>query len=112
MEIPDNPNGWILLSTSVVCRRARPGERQIETRVAPYATREDALDALREFMRPDVNASRTDEEWENSGELVDDALDFILDYLEDGSGEGGDRWTWDGTTRSYEWRVMRLEMQP
>ena len=101
---------WLLLSTSAMHRRARPGERQIETRAALYATREGALDALREFMRPDVNASRTDEEWEDSGELVDDALDFILDYLEGDSGDGGySFWTWCGPRRYYEWALMKLE---
>ena len=106
---------WLLLSTGVLnVPDPHPDADMVQTRAFAYATREAALDALREFMRPDVNESRTDEEWDASGELVDDALDFVFDYL-DGSddleSDGDGLWTWDGTTRSYEWRLMRLEVR-
>jgi len=104
---------WLLLSTGVFTGGAAgDGPDWIGTRASAYATREAALDALREFMRPDVNGSRTDEEWEDGGELVDDVLDFILDYGVDDLGPDGDgTWTWAGTVRSCRWRLMRLEVE-
>ena len=104
---------WLLLSTCVLTGdAATDGSDQIGTRASAYATREAACDDLREFMRPDVNESRPEKAWEDSGELVDDALDFILDYLGDVAEPAGEgKWTYDGTTRSYEWRLVRLEVK-
>lgn len=104
---------WILLSTGVLTGdTAADGAEQIGTRAFAYATREAACDALREFMRPDVNESRPDEAWDNDSDMtVDDALDFILEDNEDLESDGDGEWTWDGTTRSYEWKLMRLEVR-
>ena len=43
---------------------------------------------------------------------VDEALDLILIDNDDLESDGDGLWTWDGTTRSYEWRLMRLEVRP
>lgn len=103
---------WLLLSTSVLAEDAAVGgAERIGTRARAYATREAALDALREFMRPDVNESRTDEEWEDGDELVDDVLDSILDYSMDYLESDAGLWAWNGTVRFYEWRLMRLEVR-
>jgi len=104
---------WILLSTGVLtgCTTV-DGAEQIVTRARAYATREAACDALREFMRPDVNESRPDEAWDNDPDMtVDDALDFIFDGSDDLESDGDGLWAWDGTTRSYEWKLMRLEVR-
>lgn len=103
---------WILLSTGLLnVPDPHPGEDVVQTRAFAYATSEAACDALREFMRPDVNESRTDEEWDDGDMTVDDALDFILEDNEDLESDGDGKWTWDGTTRSYEWKLMRLEVR-
>ena len=37
-------------------------------------------------------------------------IDFIDN--DDLESDGDGLWTWDGTTRSYEWRLMLLEVGP
>lgn len=103
---------WLLLSTGVLEGDAAvDGADRIGTRARAYATREAACDALREFMRPDVEESRPEGAWDADPDMtVDDALDFVLggDGLES---DGDGLWTWDGTTRSYEWKLVRLEVK-
>jgi len=101
---------WILLSTGILIGDAAvDGAEQIGTRARAYVTREAACDDLREFMRPDVNDSRPDGAWDSDPDLtVDDALDLIFEDNEDLEGTGDGKWTWDGTTRAYEWRLMKL----
>ena len=43
---------------------------------------------------------------------VDEALDLIFADNDDLGSEGDGLWTWDGSTRSYEWRLMRLGVNP
>ena len=43
---------------------------------------------------------------------VDDALDLILADNADLESDGDGFWTWDGATRYYEWRLMRLGVEP
>jgi hypothetical protein len=102
---------WLILSTCVLTGDAAvDGADQIGTRAFAYATREAACDALREFVRPDVNESRPEGAWDDM--TVDDALDFIFDGSDDLESGSDGLWTWDGTTRSYEWRLMRLGVRP
>jgi hypothetical protein len=106
-----NSEIWLLLSTCVLTGDAAvDGADQIGTRAFAYATREAACDALREFMRLDVNESRPEGAWDDM--TVDDALDFIFDGNDDLESDGDGLWTWDGTTRSYEWKLMRLGVRP
>lgn len=103
---------WLLLSTGVLTGDAAvDGTDLVGTRAFAYATREAACGALREFMRPDVADSRPEEAW-GDDMTVDDALDFILADNADIESDGDGLWTWDGTTRSYEWRLMRLGVEP
>ncbi len=102
-------NVWILLSTSVLLGDpAEAGADRVATRARAYATREAACDALREFMRTDVNEANDD--WRDDYG-VDDALDAIFEYDEDLESDGDGLWTYDGTLRSCEWRLMRLEVR-
>lgn len=104
---------WILLSTGVLnIPDPHPGEDTVQTRTFAYATREAACDALREFMRPDVNESRPEEAWNDDFcYTVDAALDFILDENDDLKSDGDGFWTWDGSIRSYEWKLIQLEVK-
>lgn len=103
---------WLLLSTCILTGDASAdGADQIGTRAFAYATREAACADLREFMRPDVVDSRPEGAWDNDPNMtVDDALDLILLDNDDLESDGDGLWTWDGTTRSYEWRLMRMEV--
>jgi hypothetical protein len=102
---------WILLSTCVLTGDAAvDGAEQIGTWAAAYATREAACDELREFMRPDVNESRPEEAWDDT-ETVDDVLDSIFEENDDLNSDGDGMWTYDGSVRSYEWRLIRLEVR-
>lgn len=100
---------WLLLSTCVLTGDAAvDGADQLGTRAFAYATREEACDHLREFMRPDVDDSRPDGAWDDGTETVDDVLDSIFEGNDDLGSDGDGRWTYDGSVRSYEWRLMRL----
>lgn len=103
---------WLLVSTGVlVGDSAAEGADQVVTRALAFRSRESACDHLREFMRPDVSDSRPEGAWDEDGNddyTVDDALDAILEYDEDLKSGGDGKWTYDGSTRSYEWRLMRL----
>ena len=105
---------WLLLSTGVLTGDAAvDGADMISTRAFAYATREAACDALREFMRPDVADSYPEGVWNDNPYItVDDALDFILADSADIESDGDGLWTWDGSTRYYEWRLMRLGVEP
>ena len=106
------PEVWLLLSTGVLTGDAAvDGADQIGTRAFAYATREAACGALREFMRPDVVESRPEGRWDEDDMTVDDALDFIFKDSDDLGSDGDGLWTWDGTNRSYEWRLMRLGVE-
>lgn len=101
---------WLLLSTAVLTGGAAvDGADQIETRAFAYPSREAACDHLREFMRADVNEAN--DGWEGDY-TVDDALDSIFEYDEDLESGGDGMWTYDGTVRSYEWKLMRLGVEP
>lgn len=101
---------WLLLSTAVLTGDAAvDGADQIETRAFAYPSREAACDHLREFMRADVNEAN--DGWEGDY-TVDDALDSIFEYDEDLESGGDGMWTYDGTVRSYEWKLMRLGVEP
>lgn len=103
---------WVLLSTGLLTGDAAiDGADQIGTRAFAYSSREEACRHIREFMRPDVIASRPEGAWDEGDETVDDALDFILDS-DDLASKGDGMWTYDGTTRSYEWRLMCLGVRP
>jgi len=102
---------WLLLSTGVLnVPDPHPGEDTVQTRAFAYATREAACDALREFMRPDINEANSEDRWREMGCFVDDELDNVLGsgYDEDDGLESDKLWTYYGTIRSYEWRLMRL----
>ena len=105
---------WLLLSTGVLTGDAAvDGADMIGTRAFAYATRKAACGALREFMRPDVVDSRPEGAWDDDPYMtVDDALDLILADNADLESDGGGFWTWEGSTRFYEWRLMRLEVEP
>lgn len=102
---------WLLLSTAVLTGAAVDGTDQIETRAFAYPSREAACDHIREFMRPDVNESRPKGAWDDT-ETVDDVLDSIFEGNDDLNSTGDGMWTYDGSTRSYEWRLMRLGVEP
>ena len=103
---------WILLSTGLLTGDAAvDGADQIGTRAFAYSSRADACSHIREFMRPDVVESRPEGAWDEGDETVDDALDSILDS-DDLASHGDGMWTYDGTTRSYEWRLVRLGVRP
>lgn len=103
---------WLLLSTAVLTGDAAvDGADQIETRAFVYSSREAACDHLREFMRPDVNESRPEGAWDDT-ETVDDVLDSIFEGNDDLNSAGDGMWTYDGSTRSYEWKLMRLGVAP
>lgn len=103
---------WLLLSTAVLTGDASvDGADQIGTRAFAYSSREAACDHIREFMRPDVNDSRPDGAWDDT-ETVDDVLDSIFEGNGDLESDGDGRWTYDGSTRSYEWRLVRLGVEP
>ena len=102
---------WLLLSTSILTGDAAvDGADMIGTRAFAYATREAACGALREFMRPDVVESRPEGAWDDM--TVDDALDLILLDNDDLESDGDGLWTWDGSIRYYEWKLMRLGVEP
>lgn len=105
---------WLLLSTGVLTADAAvDGADLIGARAFAYATREAACDALREFMRPDVVESRPEGAWDGDPDMtVDGVLDGILDDNDDLKSDGDVLWTWDGSIRSYEWRLMRLGVEP
>ncbi len=106
---------WLLLSTGVInVPDPHPGEDTVQTRAFVYATREAACDALREFMRPDVNEANSEARLQELGSSVDDELDNVLEsgYDEGDSPESDKLWTYDGTIRSYEWRLLRLRVEP
>ena len=105
---------WLLLSTGVLTGDAAvDGADMIGTRAFAYATRKAACGALREFMRPDVVDSRPEGAWDDDPYMtVDDALDLILADNADLESDGDGFWTWDGSTRFYEWRLMRLGVEP
>ena len=105
---------WLLLSTCILTGDASAdGADQIGTRAFAYATREAACAALREFMRPDVVESRPEGAWdEDPDTTVDGELDSIFRWNDDLKSDGDGMWTYDGTTRSYEWRLMRLKVRP
>lgn len=103
---------WLLLSTAVLTGDAAvDGADQIGTRAFVYSSREAACDHLREFMRPDVNESRPEGAWDDT-ETVDDVLDSIFEGNDDLNSTGDGMWTYDGSTRSYEWKLMRLGVEP
>lgn len=103
---------WLLLSTAVLTGDAAvDGADQIGTRAFVYSSREAACDHLREFMRPDVNESRPEGAWDDT-ETVDDVLDSIFEGNDDLNSTGDGMWTYDGSTRSYEWKLMRLGVAP
>lgn len=99
---------WMLLSTAVLTGDAAvDGADQVGTRAFAFSSREAACDHLREFMRPDVNDSRPEGAWDGT-ETVDDVLDSIFEGNDDLDSDGDGMWTYDGSVRSYEWKLVRL----
>ena len=98
---------WLLLSTAVLTGAAVDGTDQIETRALAYPSREAARDHIREFMRLDVSESKPKGAWDDT-ETVDDVLDSIFEGNDDLNSDGDGVWTYDGSVRSYEWKLMRL----
>lgn len=103
---------WLLLSTGTLeVPDPHPGVDKVVVRTFAYASREKACDHLREFMREDVNEAQEDGYWEGDY-TVDDALDSIFEGNDDLNSTGDGMWTYDGSVRSYEWRLMRLGVEP
>jgi hypothetical protein len=99
---------WLLVSTGVLVGDAAvDGADQIGTRAFAFSSREAACDHIREFMRPDVNDSRPEGAWDDT-ETVDDVLDSIFEGNDDLDSDGGGMWAYNGSTRAYEWRLIRL----
>lgn len=99
---------WLLVAVGkLVVAGPCPGVNPTVVRTALYASREKACDHLREFMREDVNEAQEDGYWEGDY-TVDDALDSIFEGNDDLNSTGDGMWTYDGSVRSYEWRLVRL----
>lgn len=98
---------WLLISTGILnAPGPHPGEDAIQTRVFAYASRRSACSAIRGFVRQDL-----DEELERRAEAVNEALDSVFAGNEDLESDGDGMWTYDGSNRSYEWRLLRLEVR-
>lgn len=105
---------WLLVSAGVLTGdTAADGADLASSRARAFASREAAMDALREFMRPDVADSRPEGAWDGDAFSVDDALDEILDNgcCLGGTQEPDGLWTWDGSVRSYEWKLVEQEVE-
>lgn len=79
-----------------------------------FASREMAMDAAREFMRPLVNEAETSEHWED-GTTVDDELDDILERADQMYGHdrsnSGRIWTYTGLVRAFEVELAEREVE-
>ena len=97
---------WTLTSQVMLKGDYKDDTARMGGRTVVYESKDAALDNLREFMRPLVNDSQPEEEWEDREEHgcgVDDILDRIFD-------EGSDcNWSYDGTLTSFR---VRLDEQP
>lgn len=97
---------WTLTSQVMLKGDCKDDAARIGGRTAVYESKDAALDDLREFMRPLVNDSQPEYEWEDREEHgcgVDDILDRIFD-------EGSDcNWSYDGTLTSFR---VKLDEQP
>ena len=99
---------WLLLSTGTLeVPDPYQGVDKVVVRTFAYASREKACDHLREFMREDVNEAQEDGYWEGDC-TVDGALDSIFEGNDDLNSTSDGMWTYDGSVRSYEWRLIRL----
>ena len=73
-----------------------------------YLKRSDAIDNVREFMRPLVNGAYSESFWGNCDRNVDDFLDEIAEgYCEV---EGVACWHHDGQSRSFEVTLAKREV--
>lgn len=100
---------WLLVAVGkLVVAGPCPGVDPTVVRTALYASREKACDSLREFMRVGVNDAQPDDYWDGADETVDDVLDSIFEGNHDLESNGNGLWQYDGTVRSYEWRLIRL----
>lgn len=97
---------WTLTSQVMLRGNYKHDTARMGGRTVVYESKDAALDDLREFMRPLVNDSQPEEEWEDREEHgcgVDDILDRIFD-------EGSDcNWSYDGMLTSFR---VRLDEQP
>lgn len=99
---------WLLVSSS------RPGpisdDKECRGNAMAFASRESALDHLREFLREEVNQCHGEGHWEeleDHGRGVDDILDEIIV-----KGDAvGDIWTYGGTERSFLVELMETEVK-
>lgn len=114
-RVPEERLGevWILVSTAILdIPDPNPGADQIGTYARAFSSREAACDALREFVRVDLNEARPDGAWDEDPDwTIDDALDLIFESNDDLNGNGDGCWSFSGSVRSYEWRLMRLEVR-
>ncbi len=100
---------WLLVAVGkLVVAGPCPGVDPTVVRTALYASREKACDSLRAFMRVGVNDAQPDDYWDGVDETVDDVLDSIFEGNHDFESNGNGLWQYDGTVRSYEWRLVRL----
>lgn len=79
-----------------------------------FASREEAMDAVREFMRPLVNEAETSAHWED-GTTVDDELDGIIERTDQMYGhdrsDAGRIWTYTGLVRAFEVELSEREVE-
>lgn len=79
-----------------------------------FASREEAMDAVREFMRPLVNEAETCTHWED-GTTVDDELDGIIERTDQMYGHdrsnAGRIWTYTGLVRAFEVELAEREVE-
>ena len=70
-------------------------------------TREDAIAAVRDLIREQVECEYDGDD-EHTSEDIDREADEVFDQA-DGTLEG-DQWTWDATNRACVWRIIELEV--
>lgn len=103
---------WVLASKRMLSGDcAKKGAEQLGGTERVFLTKEAALDALREFLRPLVNEADGDDVSNNLDRTVDDILDYILDDHCTDDTPHGDHWSYDGTEQSFEVTLNRIEVE-
>lgn len=106
---------WVLSCRQVLIGdSAASGSDLVGGHERVFASREMAMDAVREFMRPLVNEAETSVHWED-GTTVDDELDDILERADQMYGHdrsnSGRIWTYTGLVRAFEVELAEREVE-
>ena len=114
VDKPEKRDAWALVSRRVLTGDTAEtvGTELIGRETRIFSSHTKAEDALREFMRPLVNAANTDAFWANEKRNVDDVLDEVLDKRERYARNGRPEimFRYNGDAQSFVISMAKMEV--